>query len=84
MPANERYVFTLENPSVCTAVRVLGRQNSFEGNVSCAEIEVYGSAHIAAEAGFAPGKKSSVGRGALGLTYVRAKTAVGNPSRGQD
>ncbi len=43
MPSNTAYVFTLESPVVCTAVRVLGKYTGYSGHhVSCAEIEVYG------------------------------------------
>ncbi len=44
LPANEAYIFTLETPINCTAVRILGKQTAYSGHhVSCAEIEVYGS-----------------------------------------
>ncbi|MBP5256307.1 MAG: glycoside hydrolase family 127 protein, partial [Clostridia bacterium] len=85
-PANERYIFTLAKPETCSAVRVLGRQNSFDGYVSCSEIEVYGCVPGKDETSFendetvfldntdhrgSNGKMPSM-RGTLGLTYVRS------------
>jgi uncharacterized protein len=43
LPDNEVYTFTLESPTVCSGVRVVGYKNSRAGNASCVEIEVYGA-----------------------------------------
>lgn len=40
---NEAYIFTLDNATECSGVRVMGDPNSLEGHTSCAEVQVFGS-----------------------------------------